>query len=81
MGFSKELLREMQEFDYSQLFNQSLEDITPILEDVKETKEVLTSTRKTTPLVNGYKHQMARLEMMQAEAHGEYISYEQAYNN
>ena len=81
MKFTKELLDEMQNFDYGSLFNQELEDITPILDTVEVEKEVLTSTNKTAPLEGGYKHTLARLEMMMAEERGQYVSYEQAINN
>ena len=79
MKLSKELLEEMQNFDYASLFNQELEDITPVAVEVKEVPT--TTTRTSTPLKEGYKHQMARLEQMMAEERGQYISYEQAYNN
>ena len=80
MKFSKELLEEMNSFDYGSLFNQELEDITPTLETV-EVKEVPTTTDRTSAPLDSYKHTFARLEQMMAEERGEYISYEQAYNN
>ena len=79
MKLSKELLEEMQNFDYASLFNQELEDITPVAVEVKEVPT--TTTRTSAPLKEGYKHQMARLEQMMAEERGQYISYEQAINN
>ena len=79
MKFSKELLDEMQNFDYGSLFNLELEEITPVAVEVK--KVPTTTARTSTPLKEGYLHQMARLEQMMAEERGQYVDYKTAYNN
>lgn len=78
MSWTKNEIDEMNNFDYGSLFNQELEDITPIAEVKKEEK--LNDYKVKVNQREAMRHTLARLEQMMAQERGETISYRDAYN-
>jgi len=78
MSWTKNEIDEMNNFDYGALFNQELEDITPIAEVKKEEK--LNDYKVKVNQREAMRHTLARLEQMMAQERGETISYRDAYN-
>lgn len=75
--YTQKEIKEMEEFDYSSLFNQ--EEVEEVeVEQVKVVKQY--TDIKITPRPYDMKNHLARLSMMMAEERGENLSYREAIN-